>query len=349
MNIQGKITGLKYATYLQESLKSFDIKEFDINETPSSFILNYNGHSFAVSKWVSPKRTRSYPFERVYNTLCSHASKKITVIPIVKDEGIKGDRDFIQWDTISLMSLFDVYVIFSYYEQAEINQRNQHKITNQKFNNSHVISKIKEIKQYHSSALHWNLNELNTNLYKVINQAKNSYAIIEKTTKVLLHNPNGIDNLMDKIQKDIDEFMKFSREKAEKAQKREFVTIQPKESLSTLSKAKITIFNYLGGKYFFTVDETKLIDKNLFLIEGKQSNNSVLPGKSDIKDGLLKMILYSNLAGVTVNNQEIKTIATLKLTSSNLKGNITSEDTLKERNNFFKKKSFFGSQKKYHL
>ena len=41
-----------------------------------------------------------------------------------------------------------------------------------------------------------------------------------------------------------------------------------------------------------------------------------------------------------MNNQEIKTIATLKLTSSNLKGNITSEDTLKERNNFFKKNHF---------
>ena len=190
--------------------------------------------------------------------------KKNYVIPIVKDEGIKGDRDFIQWDTISLMSLFDVYVIFSYYEQAEINQRNQHKITNQKFSNSHVISKIKEIKQYHSSALHWNLNELNTNLYKVINQAKNSYAIIEKTTKVLLHNPNGLDNLRNKIRKDIDEFMKFSREKAEKAQKREFVTIQPKESLSTLSKAKITIFNYLGGNIFLQWTKLNLLIKICF-------------------------------------------------------------------------------------
>ena len=97
------------------------------------------------------------------------------------------------------------------------------------------------------------------------------------------------------------------------------------------------------------MDETKLIDKNLFLIEGKHSNNSVLPGKGDIKEGLLKMILYSNLTGVTVNNQEIKTIATLKLTSSNLKGNITSEDTLKERNNFFKKNHFSDLKKKYYL
>jgi len=46
------------------------------------------------------QRTRSYPFERVYNTL--EHSKKITVIPVVKDEGMTGDRDYIQWDTVAL-------------------------------------------------------------------------------------------------------------------------------------------------------------------------------------------------------------------------------------------------------
>jgi len=142
-----------------EDLKETKIKDFDINSMPSSCLLTSNKHTFAISKWVSPKRTRSYPFERVYNTL--HISKKITVIPIVKDEGAKGDRDFIQWDTISLMSLLDVFVIFAYYEKAE---KKDNKITNQQFNNKYVLSKIKEIEQYHSSALHWNLNELNTNM-----------------------------------------------------------------------------------------------------------------------------------------------------------------------------------------
>jgi hypothetical protein len=58
-------------------------------------------NAFAASKWVSPKRTCSYPYEKVYNTL--NFSKKITVIPIVKDEGFDGDRDFLQWDTVYLI------------------------------------------------------------------------------------------------------------------------------------------------------------------------------------------------------------------------------------------------------
>lgn len=94
MNIKGKITGIKYKVILSGNLKNIDIKNFDINLAPSACLLKDNNHIFAVSKWISPKRTRSYPFERVYNTL--HISRKITVIPIVKDEGERGDRDFIQ-------------------------------------------------------------------------------------------------------------------------------------------------------------------------------------------------------------------------------------------------------------
>lgn len=80
MNIKGKITGIKYKIILSDDLKNIDIKKFDINAVPSSFVLRDNKHTFAISKWVSPKRTRSYPFERVFNTL--HISKRITVIPI---------------------------------------------------------------------------------------------------------------------------------------------------------------------------------------------------------------------------------------------------------------------------
>jgi hypothetical protein len=65
--------------------------------------------------------------------------------------------------------------------------------------------------------------------------------------------------------------------------------------LATVSKAKITITNYLGGQYFLTVDEILLTEDKVILIEGKHSKNAVLPSKGDIKDGLLKMILYCNL------------------------------------------------------
>ena len=339
MDVIGTITGLKYQILFTNVLKDVNIEDFDINKIPSSCLLKNNKNTSAISKWVSPKRTRSYPFERVYNTL--HFSKKITVIPVVKDEGASGDRDFIQWDTVSLMSLLDVFVIFAYYEKAK---KRGNKITNQQFDNNYVLSKIKEIEQYHSSALHWNLNELNTGLHTIIDKVKLSYANIEETTKVKLHNTSGLDNFKEKIGKDVSLFMSFSRNKAQKAQSREFVTQQPKESLSTLSKAKITITNYLGGQYFLTVDEIKITEKNISLIEGKHTKNALLPSKGDIKDGLLKMILYSNLSKISVNGKNTKSNAVLNLTSSKLKGIITSSSSKKDNGLFFLENNFSDKQ-----
>ena len=323
MEITGKITGIKYKMLLFENLQTVEFNTFDINKVPAFFLLKDDKTSFAVSKWISPKRTRSYPYERVYNTL--NSSKKITVIPIIKDEGFDGDRDFLQWDTVSLMSLFDVFVIFAYYDKATKNPDYENKITNFQFDNQYIISKIKEIEQYHSSALHWNLNELKNNLHHIVDKAKTSYANIAKQTGILLHNQAGIENFKQKIGKEVETFMQFSREKAKNAQSREFLTTQPKENLSTSTKAKITITNYLGGQYFFTVDEV-LIDKDtVYLIESKHSKQNILPSKGDIKDGLLKMILYSNLCEVEVDGKRMKSKAVLKLTSPKIDREITSE------------------------
>ncbi len=335
MEVKGKITGIKYKILLSEELKAIDMKDFNINESAAFCLLKDNNSSFAVSKWVSPKRTRSYPYERVYNTLTS--SKKITVIPIVKDEGAAGDRDFLQWDSVSLMSLLDVFVIFAYYEKAEINPRFKNKITNQQFDNDYIVSKIKEIKQYYSSALHWNLNELKNNLHTIIDKAKTCYSNIENDLGVKLHNLGGLDNFKKKIGKEVETFMQFSREKA---QTREILTTQPKESLSTLTKAKITITNYLGGQYFFTVDEILIENDTVYLIEDKHSASSILPSKGDIKDGLLKMILYSNLCEVEVDGVKMKSKAVLKLTSTKIKGEISSESRMFNRGKFIAENDF---------
>jgi hypothetical protein len=105
MKITAEITGIEYKIQLLPELKTINITDFEVNKIPSSCILADKKKLLAVSKWISPKRTRSYPYEKVYNTLSF--PKKITIIPIIKDEGYEGDRDFIQWDTISLMSLLE--------------------------------------------------------------------------------------------------------------------------------------------------------------------------------------------------------------------------------------------------
>lgn len=342
MNIYAEIEGIEYKIRMPNELKEFDILDFDINNMPSCCKIKGDKFNFAISKWVSPKRTRSYPFERVYNTLS--VSKKFTVIPIIKDEGLNGDRDFVQWDTISLMSLLDVYVIFSYYQKAEKHPTTENKVTNQKFDNEYVLSKIEEIGNYHSSALHWNLKEIKDCLPILVDKVKQNYSLISKQFNVEFHSIKGIDKFKKQFEVGFNNFMETSRNKAKGAQHREHLTVQPKEVLSTATKATITIKNYLGGLYYLTTDEIVIDGKKLFLIEGKHSSNSKLPSIGDIKDGLLKMILYCNLTNILIENTSYAVVPTLKLTSSHLYGKITTSDLEDTKHLFYKNNAFNENQ-----
>ncbi len=203
--LHATIKNFSYTKYLKEELKTCDFT--DINTLPSKCFIRFNDKTFALSKWVSPKRTRSYPYARVYDTFSSSASKITTIIPLIKDEGINGDMDYLQWDTISLMSLLNVYVILGYYDKAESHPHNSDKITNQQFNNDYIKQQLHKLSNYHQSALHWNLNQLERdNLSKLIGLVKlhtmvspknsNAHCIIIKISIPLLLKYHKQKNLL---------------------------------------------------------------------------------------------------------------------------------------------------------
>lgn len=315
MGVSAKITGIKYSPFLCRDLKIYNISNLhSALSQDGSFLLDVDGKKqIALSWWVSAKRTRSYPYARVYDTL-GFQGKKVTVIPIMKDEGKEGDRDFLQWDTVSLMSLLGVYTIISYYSSAEKSSRYTHKITNQRFDISHLKTEINNILSYQSDALHWNLSQIEK-VGEVAKNALSSYEEISKEIGVEMHSKQSAEKRINELIKGKEIFMQLSRELAKKAQNRESITIQPKEKLSGL-KATLTIKNYLGGYYFFTCDEVEIERGTIYLIEGKHSKQSIIPSLEDIKDGLLKMILFSNLKEVKIEEKEFNPIAVLKLTSS---------------------------------
>lgn len=345
MDIKAQIIeGIRYKPILKCSLTEILIEDFNINTARTSCLILAGQNRLALSKWVSPKRTRSYPYERVYNTFS--VSKRITVIPIIKDEGAAGDRDFLQWDTFSMMSLLDVFVILAYYETAEKHRTRASKITNQKFNNDFVLAKIEEISVYHSSALHWNLKELN-NVSSVLDKARKSYRKIAEKYHIGFHGEKGLDSFADSVAENLSAFMESSRLKSKSAQAREFLTVQPKEILATATKAKITISNYLGGMYYLTVDEIVLNEKTVFLIESKHTKSGKLPSKSDIKDGLLKMMLYSNLENIRIDDKIFKGSPVLYLTSGKIIGKILSDSDLMEQEKFYRANNLTKSQKEF--
>lgn len=315
MHVSAKITGITYKPLLCRELNLYDIKSItDVFDKDASFILNFDkGVQIAVSWWVSAKRTRSYPYSRVYDTL-GFQGKKVTIIPIFKDEGKEGDRDFLQWDTISLMSLLGVYTIISYYNRADKSTRYDHKITNQRFDIKHLQSNFVNLLSYQSDALHWNLSQIE-NVGTVGEKALDAYKNISQKLKIDMHSFTTAHSRIQELLEGKENFMNLSRNLAQKAQAREKTTIQPKEQLDG-TKATLTIKNYLGGYYYFTCDEAKLIKNSICLIEGKHSKGGMIPSTEDIKDGLIKMILFSNLKEVKIGDKEYTPLPILKLTSN---------------------------------
>ncbi len=314
MDVSAKITGINYLPFLCRELNMYSIKQFEnALSKDGAFILNIDRkRQIVLSWWVSAKRTRSYPYARVYDSL-GFQGKKVTIIPIVKDEGKEGDRDFLQWDTISLMSLLGVYTIVFYYSDAERSLRYRHKITNQRFDFTHLEKEINSLLSYQSDALHWNLAQIEK-VGEIGQRALDSYEKISKNLGVEMHSKESAEKRINELLKGKENFMTLSRDWAKKAQDRESITIQPKERLSGI-KATLTIKNYLGGYYFFTCDEVDIVNKTIYLIEGKHSKQNFVPSLEDIKDGLLKMILFTNLKEVKIGDTEYTPIPILKLTS----------------------------------
>ena len=344
--ISGSIERIKYKQFVNDNLRESKLENFDINNSTGAFLLNNGVETIAVSRWISPKRTRSYPYERVYDTLAFNG-KKVTIIPVVKDEGLGGQRDFLQWDTIALMSLLDVQVVLACYDSAEKNTKRNDQITKQNFDNVYITSRLNEIFAFQGTPREWNEREAKQ-LKAMFEKSKLAYAKISKETKTYLHDETALNELI-KFAETPQKFLEFSRDKSRKAQAREFVTEQPKEALATDTKAKVTINNALFGRYFFTCDETKLEPKTIYLIEAKHSQRSKFPSRNDIKDGLVKMMLYTNLTGVKVGAKSYDLKVQIRLTSNQLNGSTNSDAKDEIIEKFYTDNSFDTADKNFFV
>ncbi len=59
--------------------------------------------------------------------------------------------------------------------------------------------------------------------------------------------------------------------------------------------ARITGVKYtplLCSKYYLTCDEVEIHGDEIYLVEAKHTNKDELPSRDNIKDGLVKMILF---------------------------------------------------------
>lgn len=317
-NFIGKLKNKPSYTYVIDSdkildeLKLSDIASERVKIKPT-FIVKDGDNQAAISFWVSAKRTRSYPYTRIYETLSKKNCKKITIFPVVKDEGYDGDRDYIQWDTFSICSYLNVYTIPAYYVKAVKNLEYENKVTSLEFDPRFLVDKIKLILKTELSPSEWNNKERNS-MGKLITPIIGGYEQIHKETGVKFHNYDDLKSNLE-IMRDSKSFKSNSQEKSLQAQDREKVTTQPKEELFGLPKGKVTLSDVSGGLYTWTVDAYYKHDKDIHLIEMKHSKSGI-PGMSDIKDALFKFHFYSNIAEIWDENSKLIPKPTLLLSSA---------------------------------
>lgn len=326
MDIEAEIENISYHPQMCSPLKVFTLGDFASGKAfkYGSFLVQYSEtRSFAVSRWTSPKRTRTYPYHRIYDTLTS--DNRVTLIPFAKDEGIRGDHDYLQWDSVSLMSLLQVYVIPAYYKTARTSSKYPDKITDQEFDYAYLVERLAALaSRNQSDAVHWNMNEVQQQIVLVAEKTKECYTQISQETGVDLHSFKEFDARVEDMKEDILNFRTYSRVNAQAARERERVTHHAAERTSG-EKSSLTIKNFIGGYYYWTVDESSVLGDRLLLTEKKNSKKSRLPGLSDIKDALLKMVLFTNLSKVTVGGKQYSPFPVVGLTSDKLQGYCHSE------------------------
>ncbi|ABQ91408.1 hypothetical protein [Roseiflexus sp. RS-1] len=324
LTFDGFVSNVQYTACLAEKLPEYDFCDFDINKArPCGKIIVPDG-SVAYSKWVSPKRTRSYPFARLYDIL--NAPKRITVIPVLKDEGIDGDLDRIQFSTISWMNLFDIYIVLAYYESAVRNSRagqsKRNKISKQSFSPDFVERQILDILKYKNSALHWNFNLLETSFVDIYRKALDSYQVISRQTGIKMHDRKAQEKYLEKVRANFDDFKNLSLSGSKNASIREAAVVHHNEHLSDGSKVRLNIRNYLGGVYYLTADEVIKEGDRYVIQESKNSTKGSLPSLDDIKDGLFKIALFSNIDALLLEGQKVDFTVRLKLTGKDIYGTL---------------------------
>ena len=294
----------EYVTHneIKDEFTIDDIKN-NADKIKPNFIVKAGDKKAAVSTWVSAKRTRSYPFVRIYKTLSHKNMKKITIFPVVKDEGKDGCRDYIQWDTFSMCSYLNVYTIPAYYVKAvrNMNNRKKSRITEQKYDSGFISKQIKSILETEDDAKAWNTKMIKS-IRDLTQHIIQSYERIAENTHVEMH---GIETLRGglEIRSEPSRFRQFSRKNAIAAQKRECSTVQPKEKVFGFPKDAVTLKDQFGGAYYLTSDGIHIKDKKLFLIEFKHSKSGI-PTFEDVGDALFKYHFFKEIANIQDKNSK---------------------------------------------
>ena len=181
-----------------------------------------NEQTVAISVWTTPKRTKTYPLSRVYNTL-SHDGIRITIIPALTDYGENGERGKIQPNTTYWMTALGVYVILGVFVEAEagevgalaananpgaVNREGSPKFVRQKFDLEPIQEQIETILRDNPDVDTWNQGQVES-IPGLLLQGIENY---ERLSNELYVPINSFDRLRNQVEVWSDDEERFLRD-----------------------------------------------------------------------------------------------------------------------------------------
>lgn len=346
-SVTGSLNELSHHKIIEEDIL---FKEYqDINKLSKVCKTKYLSVCIGFAIWRTPKRSKTKPGGKTLAaTRADGTDITVAAIPIYIDEGMEGDINYLQPDTIYMLNHYNVHVIITYYSSAEKSRKKNNKLTSQKLDQKDFEKQLTNLINSNMDPVEWNRFQMSPdNLVRLGEKAKESYKNISNKTGVKTREPKHIDKFINTISQDAEVFESISRKKSIRSQKGETKIEHKQEAISKGKKATITIIDKKNGGLFpLTCDEIYYSNEILNIVESKHTKRGKLPGKEDINDGIYKIKLFASMEDVRYENSPCKHLATLKLTSSKIIGSITlpcEEEHLNEfilKNNLSRNKKF---------
>jgi hypothetical protein len=322
-HFDGIIKNVRYDPQLNDDLATYEFSEFEVNTVSPQGIIKLPQGLLNYSIWESPLQTKSYPFARIYNT-CLPATMAITIVPVLKDNGIDGELEQIQYATLSWMNLANVYIVFAYFDKAVGTKKDGvHKLVKQKLNNEIVRSQIERLRWCLSSAIHWNRSQFGDSFKSVYKKAIRTYERISKSTKVKTHPRNVKLAHIDKMCEDCRRYEGISIDGLKSAD----IDKDRKLHENKYEEGKKSVFYLVdghGGVYYATTkDVWRAWGTDIYVIqETRHTSKSFLPSLHHIQDGLFRLIFFANIDTLYRNGHQVRFQPRLSLFGNAVNGTL---------------------------
>ena len=297
------------------------LKELKFNnamtENSTSFKSKIESEVVAISVWTTPKRTKTYPFPRVYSTL-GHDGKKITIIPVQASYGKHGDDNKLQPSTISWMSGLGVYVIVGVFTKAKMRPKGkaaanakEGKVSTQgepvftsfEFENDELLEQVKEIVSKCPKVEDWNQKQL-VRIPSLLKIAIENNRRLGKELGVFVRSFKSLEKKLGVWNTDIPKFLLDCDKESEKAQHREFSSDQKLENVPG-KKGKFNVNMGNSKTIFLTADSVSIDQKEkiIEILEGKHTTKGKFPDENDVLDALFKLMIFKK-SDITIDGMK---------------------------------------------